>query len=130
MLVCSIICIIKEGDDWKMKKGCNLKMKETIYRLRTSAKMSQEDFAGIFNVSRQLVQKWENGTAIPELSKLIEISKHFDISLDSLVLSVDDCSVRKQINTQTHFLSNFCYLFANIASFCSLLCFCFIKRFP
>lgn len=64
-------------------------MKETIYRLRTSAKMSQEDFAGIFNVSRQSVQKWENGTATPELSKLIEISKHFGISLDSLVLSVD-----------------------------------------
>ena len=107
-----------------------MSIKDTIYKLRTSSNFSQEQFANLFKVSRQSVQKWENGTAIPELSKLIEISKHFDISLDSLVLSVDDCSVRKQINTQTHFLSNFCYLFANIASFCSLLCFCFIKRFP
>lgn len=64
-------------------------MKETIHKLRTSAKMSQEDFAGIFKVSRQSVQKWENGTATPELSKLIEISKYFGISLDALILSVD-----------------------------------------
>ncbi|MDD6734991.1 MAG: ADP-ribosylglycohydrolase family protein [Clostridiales bacterium] len=60
-----------------------------IYRLRTSAKMSQENFADVFKVSRQSVQKWESGTATPELSKLIEISKYFGISLDALVLSSD-----------------------------------------
>ena len=64
-------------------------MKEMIYKLRTSAKLSQEDFADIFKVSRQSVGKWENGTATPELPKLIEISKYFGISLDALVLSVD-----------------------------------------
>lgn len=64
-------------------------MKEMIYRLRTSAKLSQEQFADIFKVSRQAVQKWESGTSTPELSKLIEISKYFGISLDTLILSVD-----------------------------------------
>ena len=64
-------------------------MKEMIYKLRKASKMSQEDFADVFGVSRQSVQKWENGTATPELSKLIEISKHFGISLDALVLSAD-----------------------------------------
>ena len=63
---------------------------EMIYKLRTDAKMSQEDFAKLFDVSRQAVQKWENGTSVPELSKIVEISKHFDISLDALVMKHDN----------------------------------------
>ena len=62
---------------------------EMIKKLRLREKMSQEDFASIFSVSRQSVQKWENGTSTPEISKLVEISKHFDISLDMLVLERD-----------------------------------------
>lgn len=65
-------------------------LNEMIYKLRTDAKMSQEDFAKLFDVSRQAVQKWENGTSVPELSKIVEISKHFDISLDALVMKHDN----------------------------------------
>ena len=64
-------------------------MKNIIYKLRSNSKMSQEQFADLFKVSRQSVQKWEKGTATPELSKLIEISKHYGISLDALVLGID-----------------------------------------
>lgn len=64
-------------------------MKEMIYKLRTNAKMSQEQFANIFGVTRQSVQKWESGAATPELSKIIEISKYFGISIDALVLEID-----------------------------------------
>lgn len=64
-------------------------MKEMIYKLRTNAKMSQEQFADIFGVTRQSVQKWESGAATPELSKIIEISKYFGISIDALVLEID-----------------------------------------
>lgn len=64
-------------------------MKKMIYKLRTNANMSQEQFANLFKVTRQSVQKWESGAAVPELSKLIEISKYFGISLDSLVLEID-----------------------------------------
>lgn len=67
-----------------------MEIKNMLYKLRTNAKMSQEDFASLFKVSRQSVQKWESGTATPELSKLIEISKHFDISLDALILNRDN----------------------------------------
>ena len=64
-------------------------MKEMIYKLRTNAKMSQEQFANIFGVTRQSVQKWESGAAAPELPKIIEISKYFGISIDALVLEID-----------------------------------------
>ncbi len=60
-----------------------------IKKLRTDVHMSQEQFAELFGVSRQSVQKWESGTALPELEKLIKISKYFDISLDALVLDSD-----------------------------------------
>ena len=65
-------------------------LNEMIYKLRTDVKMSQEDFAKLFDVSRQAVQKWENGTSTPELSKIVEISKHFDVSLDALIMNHDN----------------------------------------
>ena len=34
-----------------------------IYGLRTEKKLSQEQFANLFGVSRQSVQKWENGVS-------------------------------------------------------------------
>ena len=64
-----------------------MEINNMIYKLRTSAKMSQEQFAMLFGVSRQSIQKWEKGTSLPELPKIIEISKHFDISLDTLILN-------------------------------------------
>ena len=67
-----------------------MRIKDTIYKLRTKAKMSQEQFATLFQVSRQSVQKWESGTSVPELSKIIEISKYFDISLDAMILNRDN----------------------------------------
>lgn len=63
-----------------------MKIAEQIYKLRTAAKMTQEQLAETLHVSRQSVQKWENGQTVPELSKLIEISECFGISLDALIL--------------------------------------------
>lgn len=68
-----------------------------IKKLRTDIHMSQEQFAELFGVSRQSVQKWENGTALPELEKLIKISKYFDISLDALVLD-SDTRITEELN--------------------------------
>ena len=61
---------------------------DMISKLRTAANMSQEQFAELFGVTRQSVQKWENSFSVPELEKLIKISKYFDVSLDALVLTL------------------------------------------
>jgi len=61
----------------------------TIYKLRTGAKFSQEKFASMLGVSRQAVQKWESGSAQPDLGNLITIARQFDVSLDALVLDSD-----------------------------------------
>lgn len=60
-----------------------------VNKLRMNANMSQEQFAELFGVSRQSVQKWESDASLPDLDKLIKIAKYFDISLDALVLDSD-----------------------------------------
>ena len=58
---------------------------ENIYNFRASLGMSQTALADELEVSRQSVSKWENGTAIPDLDKLIKMSKLFGVSLDDIV---------------------------------------------
>ncbi len=70
---------------------------DMINKLRTNANMSQEQFAELFGVSRQSVQKWESDLSVPELEKLIKISKYFDVSLDALVLK-SDTRVTEELN--------------------------------
>lgn len=65
-------------------------MNNMIYKIRTNYNMSQEQFAQLLGVSRQSVQKWEKGGAVPELEKIVKISKCFDISLDRLILGHDN----------------------------------------
>ena len=62
-----------------------MSLSENIYRLRTEKNMSQLDLADALEVSRQSVSKWETGTAVPELDKLIKLAELFEISLDELV---------------------------------------------
>lgn len=70
---------------------------DMIKKLRMNANMSQEQFAELLDVSRQSVQKWENSLSVPELEKLIKISKYFDVSLDALVLK-SDTRVTEELN--------------------------------
>ena len=58
---------------------------ENIYRLRSENSMSQGELSEILNVSRQSISKWENGMAMPELDKLIKLSRLFGVTLDQLV---------------------------------------------
>ena len=75
-----------------------------ISKLRNAAKLSQEEFAEVFGVSQQSVQKWESGTTVPDLDKLIKISKYFGLSLDSLVL--DKTSREAEIEAEKSILPN------------------------
>ena len=58
---------------------------DRIYQLRTKAGLSQEALAEQTGVSRQSVSKWETNASIPELDKLIQLTKIFGITLDALV---------------------------------------------
>ena len=62
-----------------------MKFGEKLIRLRRKNGMSQEQLAAKIGITRQSVSKWESGSTLPELAKLIAISELFDVSVDYLV---------------------------------------------
>lgn len=58
---------------------------EKLIELRRSKGISQEQLGNELDVTRQTVSKWELGLTTPEMNKLIELSRLFDISIDELV---------------------------------------------
>jgi len=53
--------------------------------MRKQCGFTQEQLAELCSVSRQSVAKWESGNALPELEKLIVLSKALNISTDILL---------------------------------------------
>ena len=62
-----------------------MKFNEKLIELRKKEGLSQEELGYKLNVTRQTVSKWELGQTTPEMDKLIEISKMFNISVDELI---------------------------------------------
>lgn len=62
-----------------------MKLSEKIQYLRRKKGYSQEELAEICGVSRQSVSKWESGTALPEIEKLIRLGDLFHVHLDFLL---------------------------------------------
>ena len=58
---------------------------ENLNRLRKEKGWSQEELGNRLNVSRQTVSKWELGSTTPELNKLMELSRIFQVSIDELL---------------------------------------------
>ena len=52
---------------------------EKIALLRRQNGWSQEELADQLNVSRQAVSKWEGGTSIPDLDKILKLSALFEV---------------------------------------------------
>lgn len=65
---------------------------EKISILRKENNYTQEQLAGLLNVSRQSISKWESDISYPETDKIIKLSKLFNCSLDYLLK--DDVNVR------------------------------------
>lgn len=62
-----------------------MKLSEKLIKLRKEKGLSQEEFGNEINVSRQAVSKWENEEAKPDIDKIKEIVKKFNISYDYLL---------------------------------------------
>ena len=70
--------------------------------------LSQEMLAEKLGVSRQSVSKWELGQALPEVDKIVVMSRLFGVTTDELLLEAD-CSmladIKKFINENAQFAS-------------------------
>ncbi|MCQ1531179.1 helix-turn-helix domain-containing protein [Lutispora saccharofermentans] len=58
---------------------------EKIQQLRKQNGLSQEQLANELNVSRQAISKWELNDSVPELDKIVSLSKIFSVSIDDLL---------------------------------------------
>ena len=58
---------------------------DKITQLRRQTGWSQEELAHQLNVSRQAVSKWESGNSIPELDKILNMSRIFHVTTDYLL---------------------------------------------
>lgn len=58
---------------------------QKIMQLRESMNMSQEQLAEKVDVSRQSVSKWEMDHSIPQMDKVLQICKLFNVSADELL---------------------------------------------
>ena len=58
---------------------------EKLTQLRKRESYTQEELADILQVSRQAISRWEMGTAVPDSSNLLRISKLFKVSADYLL---------------------------------------------
>lgn len=100
-----------------------------LMKLRQAANISQTQLAAQLNVSRQAVSKWENGTALPDLERIVQIAQLLHVSLDELVLAkepsqqqpsrqFDSYSYKhRPINNGWEFLARYWWLFFAIGAF-------------
>lgn len=62
----------------------NLSIGEKIKQLRKQNDVTQEKLAEYLNISYQAISKWENGTALPDITMVIPIANFFGVSADEL----------------------------------------------
>ena len=62
-----------------------MKFSEKLIKLRKESGLSQEEFGYKINVSRQAVSKWESEQSKPDVDKIAQISKLFNVSTDYLL---------------------------------------------
>ena len=62
-----------------------MSLAEKIVTLRKQKGLSQEALAEQLNVSRQAVSRWEMGTALPDVTNILQLSKLFGVSTDYLL---------------------------------------------
>ena len=62
-----------------------MKLSDKIVKLRKTNGLSQEDLAEKLNVSRQAISRWEGGSAQPDATNILQLSKLFGVTADYLL---------------------------------------------
>ena len=62
----------------------DIKIGETIKKLRKERDVTQEKLADYLGISYQAVSKWENGTALPDITLVVPLANFFGVGTDEL----------------------------------------------
>ena len=61
------------------------KISENLVQLRLAKGVTQNEVARNLSVSDKTVSKWENGSSMPDLPMLAELSKYYGVTTDTLL---------------------------------------------
>ena len=62
-----------------------IKIGEFLKELRKEKRLTQEQLAEQFNVSRRSVSRWETGKNMPDICLLVEIAEFYDTSIPEII---------------------------------------------
>ena len=62
-----------------------MNLAENLKKIRKENNLSQEQLAEQLGVSRQSVSKWESGQAYPEMDKVLQLARMFNLNIDDLL---------------------------------------------
>lgn len=109
----------------------NSNFANNLKKLRKDNNLSQEELALELGVSRQSVSKWESGQTYPEMDKVLQLCKMFNVNIDEL-LSQNIKEVKENIEAKNKlnkyvddflaFLHKTIAMFANISFKCKVKC--------
>ena len=68
-----------------MDKQTSKTLGQKIYEARAQKNISQTELAEALDVSRQSISKWETDAALPEIDKLIALSRYFGVPIGALL---------------------------------------------
>lgn len=86
-----------------------MNLSDNLKKIRKENNLTQEDLAEKLGVSRQSVSKWESNQAYPEMDKVVQICKMFNLNMDDL-LNQDIKEVnnsKQQRNTINKYIDSF-----------------------
>ena len=63
----------------------NSNFANNLKKLRKDNNLSQEELALELGVSRQSVSKWESGQTYPEMDKVLQLCKMFNVNIDDII---------------------------------------------
>lgn len=77
---------------------------DKILQLRKQSGWSQEELAEKLNVSRQSVSKWESAAVIPDMNRILELSKIFGVSTDYLLKDEIESIIDSEVDETDHYV--------------------------
>ena len=104
-------------------KGGNMNLADNLKKIRKEHNLSQEQLAEKLGVSRQSVSKWESNLAYPEMDKVLQLCKMFNLNIDELLnQDIKEVNDNKQTkNNVNKFIDDFLdYITKTIDMFSSM----------
>ena len=62
-----------------------VKIGNFLRELRKEKGKTQEEIAGLYNVSSRSVSRWENGITLPDLGTLVELADYYEVDIKELI---------------------------------------------